>query len=217
MQCQNCGNVNRQGVKFCSKCGKPLQASAVPQQPPSYAPPAPPSPSPLLQPQMQQPVTPYPAAMPQQYSPVAAPRKLPLDKIGIGCGGMFLGLLCGILSTVGVIEGPKMFPTSTTTPTTTPASAPVPATPPATQPTPPRKEPVPTKPGGMSYAHPGMVRAFQPVPGDPATAFVAMRVDDRALVLNGAPSSCWRIDQLVRVTQNTKYGNKSIELIRSFD
>ncbi len=96
MQCPACGNMNRAGVKFCAKCGKPLPQqpaeAATPQTPAYSPPPAPPAPAQIP------PVA--PAAKP---SPAA--RTLPWKNIAIGCAIYLLGMICGALLLAGVLYG----------------------------------------------------------------------------------------------------------------
>lgn len=91
MFCQNCGNENPDGVKFCSQCGASLQCSpqetAVLNQP--SVPPVPPV----------QPVSPV-----QQYSPVQPAPQSPKSnkKLGLIIGGV-VGVIAIIVAIVLVV------------------------------------------------------------------------------------------------------------------
>jgi len=165
MQCPNCGNQNRPGVKFCAHCGKPLPQQPVAAPPPAYQPPPAPPPAPPSP-------VPVPPPSPAAQSPVASPpgtaaRRIQWKNIAIGCGIYVLGMLCGMLILAGVVYGPDwlrgVIPSSSPSPTLqTPSSssstpqtpAPTLTTPPTPSPTPPQKPGAPT-PKSFLWIEPG--------------------------------------------------------------
>lgn len=66
MFCQKCGSQNEEGVNFCANCGTSLAAAAVPPQPATQQPIAPPSPAPVTPPQQY--ASPQPTYTQPQYS-----------------------------------------------------------------------------------------------------------------------------------------------------
>lgn len=103
--CSNCGNDLKEGERFCTRCGAPVEAPGVPA-PPAQPPVGPPV-APPLQPPVQQPVPPpvppqtgdvYGAPPPDRYGAPKAKKGLPKGaKVAIIAAVVIVVLIAGII------------------------------------------------------------------------------------------------------------------------